>query len=68
MERAGLAVLVDFPAKERLNGCGVSERFNTITAIFPSGFKKAVVSSLSVEDELIMRLAPGRMNFEKWPI
>jgi hypothetical protein len=68
MEWAGLLVPAALPSSRRLKGCASSERFKMTTAMLPSVFKKAVVSSRSIVDELIIRFAPGRMNFEKWPM
>jgi hypothetical protein len=68
IECAGLLIFALCPASQKLNGTTASERLRTTTAILPSGFKNAVVSSLSVVDELMIRLAPGRMNLENWPM
>ena len=61
-------MLAAVPWRHRKKGCALLERFSTTIAIVPSGFKNAVVVSVSMVDELMIRLAPGRMNFEKWPI
>lgn len=68
IECAGLIFGAAFPCIQRLKFCDLSDKFRTTTAMVPSGLVKAVVKRSSVEDELMMRLAPGRMNFEKWPI
>jgi len=39
----------------------------TTTATVPSSFTKAVASSMLRLGDARIRLAPGRMNFEKWP-
>src|SRR5881394_1400210 len=41
--------------------------FMTTTATLPSALTKAVVSSMLRLGDARIRLAPGRMNFEKWP-
>jgi hypothetical protein len=68
MEWAGLSDLAARLFIQRKNGSSVSDKFITITAIFPSGFKNAVVNKLSVVEELMIRFAPGRINLEKWPM
>src|SRR5712692_927409 len=42
--------------------------FMTTTATVPSSLTKAVVSSMLRLGEARIRRAPGRMNFEKWPM
>src|ERR1051326_6104879 len=42
--------------------------FMTTTATFPSGFTNPVASNMLRLGATTMRLAPGRMNFEKWPM
>ena len=68
IECAGLVFPADLPCIQRLKLWGLSVVLRTTTAIDPSGLMKAVVEIVSIEDELIMRLAPGRMNFEKCPM
>src|SRR5216683_601159 len=42
--------------------------FMTTTASVPSSLTNAVVSSMLRLGDARIRLAPGRMNFEKWPM
>src|SRR6266566_4245973 len=42
--------------------------FMTTTATVPSSLTKPVVSSMLRLGDARIRLAPGRMNFEKWPM
>ena len=68
IECAGLLVATALPPRFSLKATAFSEAFITTTAIEPSVFLNAVVASTSVVEEATMRLAPGRMNFEKWPM
>ena len=65
IECAGLSTLAAFPSIHKTRDIPLSDKFMATTATVPSGFKKAVVLRSSWVEELMMRLAPGRMNFEK---
>jgi hypothetical protein len=57
-----------FPIEPQAIADFIIEVFNTTMASFPLALIKAVVCSLSLLDELITRCAPGRINFENWPM
>ena len=65
---AGLFAAAVFAPRFSLKLTAFSEAFITTTAIEPSVFLNAVVASASVVDDAATRFAPGRMNFEKWPM
>ena len=68
MECAAAVVLAPWPASHSWKSRGLSGWFITTTATLPLGLRKAVVFRVSRFEEATMGLAPGRMNFEKWPM
>jgi len=64
IEWAGLELFAALPLTHNEKGCSLSDRFSTTTATLPSGLRKAVVIKSSVIEELVIRLAPGRINLE----
>ena len=68
MECGRERISTDAEPTTRLYCPAVAVGFMTTTATVPSWFTKAVVSNMLRLGDARIRRAPGRMNFEKWPM